>query len=243
VAAVPVVDWDKCRSGDVWVIGRKGDVWVTAYQLAVTYIADWTAENIAITSAYAEVKAVARRSRLWLHRAPRRARSRCGRCPVAADLRAPTTYDAFLREKVNFTRTFGFDVPVDELHVALLPHQRDIVRWALAGGRRAIFAAFGLGKSVMQLEVMRQIGRRDPDVRTLIIAPLGVRQEFIRDARLVDIDVRFIRRTEEVDGPGLYLTNYESVRDAPRHPTASPRSASTKRRYFALSVEDLPDVP
>lgn len=70
VAGVPVVDWDKCRSGDVWVIGRKGDVWVTAYQLAVSYIADWPAQEIAITSAYVEVKGGGAPLTVWLHPSP-----------------------------------------------------------------------------------------------------------------------------------------------------------------------------
>lgn len=130
------------------------------------------------------------------------------------------THDAFLREKVAFDRSFGFPVHDDDLHPILLPHQRDIVRWAILGGRRAIFAKFGLGKSVMQLEVLRQVithpASDAPGGRALIIAPLGVRGEFIRDGReLLDIEVRFIRRTEEIDPAwsGIYVTNYESVRD------------------------------
>ncbi|WP_454113516.1 DNA methyltransferase [Microbacterium maritypicum] len=130
------------------------------------------------------------------------------------------THDEFLREKVAFDRSFGFPVHDDDLHPILLPHQRDIVRWAVLGGRRAIFAKFGLGKSVMQLEVLRQVITHPasdvPGGRALIIAPLGVRGEFIRDGReLLDIEVRFIRRTEEIDPAwsGIYVTNYESVRD------------------------------
>lgn len=136
-------------------------------------------------------------------------------------LEHPTiTHDAFLREKVAFDRSFGFPVHDEDLHPILLPHQRDIVRWAILGGRRAIFAKFGLGKSVMQLEVLRQVITHPasdvPGGRALIIAPLGVRGEFIRDGReLLDIEVRFIRRTEEIDPAwsGIYVTNYESVRD------------------------------
>jgi len=30
---------------------------------------------------------------------------------------------------------------------------------------------------------------------------------------MLDIPTRFVRRTDEVDGPGIYITNYESVRD------------------------------
>jgi hypothetical protein len=126
---------------------------------------------------------------------------------------APTIpYEEFLRGKVDFDRSFGFEVAEDDVGLVLKPHQRAIVRWAVAGGRRAIFAAFGLGKSLMQLETLRLVLARDGG-RALIVCPLGVRQEFARDARLLDLETRFVRRTEELGGPGLYVTNYESVRD------------------------------
>ncbi|WP_349862612.1 DNA methyltransferase [Leifsonia sp. WHRI 6310E] len=124
-------------------------------------------------------------------------------------------YEAFLGDKVAFEKSYGFQVNPLELHSVLKPHQRDVVAWALAGGRRAIFARFGLGKSVMQLEVLRQILRREGG-RALIVAPLGVRGEFIRDGReLLGVEVRFVRHTADVnpDWSGIYVTNYESVRD------------------------------
>lgn len=124
-------------------------------------------------------------------------------------------YEEFLGQKVAFEKSYGFRVNPFELHPVLKPHQRDIVAWAIEGGRRAIFARFGLGKSVMQLETLRQIVKREGG-RALIVAPLGVRGEFIRDGRaLLGIEVRFVRRTDEVDPEwsGIYVTNYESVRD------------------------------
>jgi len=63
-------------------------------------------------------------------------------------------YETFIREKVAFDKTFGFEVDDADLSPVLLPHQRDIVKWAVRGGRRAIFAKFGLGKSIMQLEIL-----------------------------------------------------------------------------------------
>lgn len=131
-------------------------------------------------------------------------------------------YEDFIREKVAFDKTFGFTVDDADLSPALLPHQRDIVKWAIRGGRRAIFAKFGLGKSIMQLEILRLILSRehtDTNIgngRALIIAPLGVRGEFIRDGRnLLGVEVRFVRRTADVEPgrSGIYVTNYESVRD------------------------------
>jgi DNA modification methylase len=122
-------------------------------------------------------------------------------------------YLEFIRNKVKFDKCYGFTISDADISEALLPHQRDVVRWAVKGGRRAIFASFGLGKSLMQLEVSRLIGVREGG-RQLIICPLGVRQEFVHDARnLLGIEISFIRRTEELGGDGIYVTNYESVRD------------------------------
>jgi DNA modification methylase len=122
------------------------------------------------------------------------------------------SYLAFLESKFKFSQAFGFDVPMTAISRILKPHQADIVQWAVRKGRAAIFAAFGLGKTVMELQIMQMVGQRDGG-HQLIVIPLGVRQEFRRDAEMLGIDFTFIRSTEEIDGPGLYVTNYESVRD------------------------------
>lgn len=144
-------------------------------------------------------------------------------------------YREFLRAKVNLAGSAGFEVADHEIHPLLKPHQRDIVRWAVAGGRRAIFAAFGLGKSVMQIEAVRLTRARAGGLG-LIVLPLGVRQEFMRDAAMLGVPVRFIRRVDEADDPEtLYLTNYETVRDGkidPRHfSVASLDEASVLRGF------------
>lgn len=126
-------------------------------------------------------------------------------------------YMEFVADKRTHAPHSGFD-PGDSVSSVLFPHQRDIVRWAVLGGRRAIFAAFGLGKSLMQLEIMHLIGDHEGG-KQLIICPLGVRQEFKRDAELLGLEPVFVRRSEEVAGDGLYLTNYESVRDGRLNPS------------------------
>ncbi len=128
-------------------------------------------------------------------------------------------YTQFLKAKVKMAEQFGFDIADSEVNPILKPHQRDIVRWMVRMGRAACFAAFGLGKSVIQLEVLRIIlTRLAPDDKALIVIPLGVRQEFIRDAAMLGITVKFIRRIEECGGGGIYLTNYETVRDGKLNP-------------------------
>ena len=148
-------------------------------------------------------------------------------------------YLEFLEGKRATAPSSGFD-PGDGVSEALFPHQRDIVRWAVTGGRRAIFAAFGLGKSIMQLEIMRLILEREGG-RALIVCPLGVRQEFMRDAELVGVSPSFVRRDDEVAGDGLYLTNYESVRDGRLSPSlfeaVSLDEASVLRSYGSKTYQ------
>lgn len=150
------------------------------------------------------------------------------------------TYQEFLKDKVAKAPISGFDPGEDAIHPALFPHQKAIVRWSCVGGRRAIFAAFGLGKSIMQLELMRLIAIHEGG-RQLIICPLGVRQEFMRDAKLIGVEPRFIRWSEEVDGDGLYLTNYESVRDSRLDPhlfnAVSLDEASVLRSYGSKTYQ------
>lgn len=128
-----------------------------------------------------------------------------------------TTYADFLADKVQFDRAYGHQVNPTVLHSSLKPHQRDIVRWAVHGGRRAVFAQFGLGKTRMQLEIIRQ-SIQFRSTRGLIVCPLGVRGEFRRDAEAIGITTRFVRSAEELDTTGVYLTNYETIRDGKLDP-------------------------
>jgi len=127
-------------------------------------------------------------------------------------------YQEFLKAKVRMAESWGFEIEASEVNPILKPHQTAMVQWMVAGGRRACFAAFGLGKSVIQLEVVR-ITRSKAGGMGLIVIPLGVRAEFVRDAAMLGIKVSFVRRIEECTDPeGIYLTNYETVRDGKLDP-------------------------
>ena len=64
-------------------------------------------------------------------------------------------YTDFLRSKIAIAKESGFEISAEEINPALKPHQRDAVQWAVRGGRRALFEAFGLGKTVQELEFCR----------------------------------------------------------------------------------------
>ena len=126
-------------------------------------------------------------------------------------------YLQFVKDKASISTRTGFDVEASEINPMLKPHQAASVMWAVSGGRRALFHAFGLGKTFCQLEILRLIIAKTGG-RALIIAPLGVRQEFKLDAVKLGQSIEFIRTIEECGPTGLYITNYETVRDGKLDP-------------------------
>lgn len=132
------------------------------------------------------------------------------------------TYLEFLRSKIVLASETGFTLPPEEINPALKPHQRDAVVWALRGGRRALFESFGLGKTVQELEFCHQAVRHEGG-KALIVLPLGVRQEFTRDAveLLHYAAPEYITSMAEADSAAgdILMTNYERVRDGDIDPT------------------------
>ncbi len=128
------------------------------------------------------------------------------------------TYQEFLEHRIDVAPLVGLDVQADQLNPALKPHQRDSVLWALRGGRRALFAAFGLGKTVMQLEWARIVAEKTGG-QVLIVAPLNVRREFYDDATHIlhqqpPVYVKTQAEAEHLSGRvPVVITNYERVRD------------------------------
>jgi DNA modification methylase len=131
---------------------------------------------------------------------------------MTTEARVNTEYQQFLENKIKLSGENGITVKAKDVNPLLKPHQRDIVVWAVNGGRRAVFAAFGLGKTFIQLEILRLVISKTGG-SGLIIIPLGVRQEFKRDAEKLGIPVNFIRSDAERVFNGIYITNYESVRE------------------------------
>lgn len=114
-------------------------------------------------------------------------------------------YSTFLKTKTRKIQPSGRNVHDNEINPKLFPFQRDIVRWAVRKGRAAIFADTGLGKTFMQLEWARLLGKN-----TLIIAPLSVARQTVREAEKIGLDVRYVRHKEDIEpAHNLWITNYE----------------------------------
>lgn len=114
------------------------------------------------------------------------------------------SYADFLDRKRRVARDHGPTIDPVDLHPALFPWQAEVTSWALRKGRAALFEDCGLGKTVQQLEW----ARRAADA-SLILAPLSVARQTVREAARLDLDVRYVRDGADVTGPGVWVTNYE----------------------------------
>lgn len=102
----------------------------------------------------------------------------------------------------------GFEAPRSELSPHLFDFQRDLVQWALAQGRAALFADTGLGKTLQQLVWSDEVVRRT-NGNVLILTPLAVSHQTIAEAEKFDIEAR-----RSIDGTahrGITVTNYERL--------------------------------
>lgn len=122
-------------------------------------------------------------------------------------------YIEFLENKVVIAEDYGFE-PFENLPI-LMPHQNDITNWCILGGRRAIFASFGLGKTFIQLSIARQCMMKT-NMPFLIALPLGVVGEFKRDNIKLNTgyDIEYIKDTSNITtyDVKIYVTNYERIR-------------------------------
>ncbi len=131
------------------------------------------------------------------------------------------TYDEFLKSKIKIAQNAGFEINIENMNPNLKPHNKLMVKWLVEGGKRACFASFGLHKTVTQLEAVRLTLNKIGHGSGLIVCPLSVRQEFVEDSKNIlkwNNTPKFIRRAEEMSGDGIYLTNYESIRDGKLDP-------------------------
>lgn len=115
-------------------------------------------------------------------------------------------YIDFLARKSRSAEPVGIDVDRDAISPVLYDWQADALQWALRVGRCALFWDCGLGKTFAQVEW----ARLSADT-SLIVAPLSVARQTVREARKLDVEVRYVRDGGQVDGHGVWITNYEMV--------------------------------
>lgn len=117
-----------------------------------------------------------------------------------------STYADFLARKFEKVEAVGLTTKPDDVSDFLHEWQREIVAWAARTGRAAIWADTGLGKTVMQIEWARIVSDT-----SLIVAPLAVCAQTVREASKLGLTATYVRSPEQITGPGIWVTNYEMV--------------------------------
>lgn len=118
-----------------------------------------------------------------------------------------TEYQKFLESKYHKIGDCGLKINRNYIHAKLFEWQKDIVTWAIKKGRCAVFLDTGLGKTFIQLEWARLLNEN-----TLIIAPLSVARQTVREAKKIDIDLHYVRSQSEINQEHkLWITNYEMI--------------------------------
>jgi superfamily II DNA or RNA helicase len=119
---------------------------------------------------------------------------------------ASLPYVDFLETKRDLAWGDGPTVEAEAIHPLLYEWQARIVQWACHKGSAAIFADCGLGKTFMQLEWARLVADK-----ALIVAPLSVARQTVREASRLGLHVHYIREQRDVGDGGIYITNYEML--------------------------------
>ncbi len=114
-------------------------------------------------------------------------------------------YSEFLDNKKLVVRPSGIDV--EQVHPKLFDFQRDLVKWALKKGKAALFTMTGTGKTLMQCEWARHVSEHG---NVLILAPLAVSRQTMREARKIGMELTLCRSQDDVR-PGVNITNYEML--------------------------------
>lgn len=116
-------------------------------------------------------------------------------------------YRAFIASRAPTPKMNGF-APKPYPDVAKV-HQKATLDFALERGASAAFLDTGLGKSFIELEFARQCAE-ETKKPSIILTPLAVAGQMVREGRKFGIEARQIREQHEV-GDGVMVANYERL--------------------------------
>lgn len=116
------------------------------------------------------------------------------------------SYQKFLAKKSQIAEMSGFQ-PI-WMPDFLIPFQRVMTDWAIRKGRAALLEDCGLGKTVQEL-VFAENCIRNTNGRALILTPLAVAPQTVREAGKFGIDAKLSR--DGKPAKNITVANYESL--------------------------------
>lgn len=116
-------------------------------------------------------------------------------------------YLKFLESKKHLLGEFGFEP--NYIPEMAFDFQKHIIEKAVKKGRMAIFADTGLGKTLIQLSIAKNIVNHT-NKRVLILTPLAVGFQFIQEAEKIGIEDVYQTIKGELNGK-IIVCNYERL--------------------------------
>lgn len=116
-------------------------------------------------------------------------------------------YRRFIAGRASTVEKHGFKP--QSINEMAKHHQKVAIEFALERGKSAAFLDTGLGKSFIELEFARQTAE-ETGKPSLILTPLAVAGQMVREGRKFNIGARQIREQSEV-GQGVMVANYERL--------------------------------
>ena len=129
-------------------------------------------------------------------------------------------YLDFLASKIKVTQKHGIQIDPALLHPSTMPHQRDIICWALELGAALVAPDCGTGKSHMAIETTRML-HHYLGGKYLIVTELGASETFthqdpdIGEGARLGVVLEYVTNQEEAMASTCHtvVTNYERVRN------------------------------
>lgn len=116
-------------------------------------------------------------------------------------------YITFLERKKHLIGNFGFEP--NYIPKIAFDFQKYIIEKAVKKGRMAVFADTGLGKTLIQLSIAKNIVNHT-NKKVLILTPLAVGFQFVKEAEKLGIDDVYQTLKGEVNGK-IIICNYERL--------------------------------
>jgi hypothetical protein len=123
-------------------------------------------------------------------------------------------YKAYLKRKLATVPPSGFE-PRMPLNPMLFDWQRPVVEQALRIGRYAFFEERGLGKTPQQVEWAKHV-EDYTGKPVLIVCPLAVARQTIREGRKFDVEIEYVRSMDDVKMAigrvPVMIVNYDMIK-------------------------------
>jgi hypothetical protein len=124
------------------------------------------------------------------------------------------TYEDYLLYKQISATPQGFDIDLSEIHPMLFDWQALGVQWSLKLGKALMGWKMGLGKTIAQVEFARLVNKYTKGERVLIVTPLAVARQTIREGQKIGVDIELIRSMDDArlaDSP-ITIVNFDMFR-------------------------------